>query len=97
MRRAAKRDDNHAEIRDTLRDIPGVVVADTGSLGGGFPDLVVGYRGVVHLLEIKDGSKPPSKRKLTPDEVKFFNNWAGFPVHVVASFDEALRAIQEER
>ena len=94
--RAAKRDDNHAEIRDNLRAI-GAMVNDTGSLGGGFPDLVVGYRGVIHLLEIKDGSKPPSKRKLTPDEVKFFSDWAGFPVHVVASFDQALRAIQGVR
>ena len=94
--RAAKRDDNHAEIRDNLRAI-GAMVHDTGSLGGGFPDLVVGYRGVIHLLEIKDGSKPPSKRKLTPDEVKFFHDWAGFPVHVVESFDDALRVIQEER
>lgn len=93
MRYAAKRDDNHAEIRDALRDIPGVVVADTASLGDGFPDLVVGYRGVISLLEIKDGSKPPSKQKLTDDEQKFFDKWAGFPVYVAASFDEAWEAI----
>ena len=93
MRRAAKRDDNHAEIRDNLRDIPGVVVADTGSRGGGFPDLVVGYRGVIYLLEVKDGNKPPSKRRLTPDEQKFFNDWGGYPVYVVNSTQEAIDAI----
>ena len=90
--RAAKRDDNHAEIRDNLRAI-GAMVHDTGGLGGGFPDLVVGYRGVIHLLEVKDGRKPPSKRRLTPDEQKFFNDWAGYPVHVVNSTEEAIDAI----
>lgn len=94
MRQAAKRDDNHAEIRDDLRRIPSVVVADTGGIGGGFPDLVVGYQGVIYLLEIKDGNKPPSKQKLTPAEVRFFDDWAGFPVYVVTSFDEAWQAIQ---
>ena len=90
--RAAKRDDNHAEIRDNLRAI-GAMVHDTGGLGGGFPDLVVGYHGVIFLLEVKDGSKPPSKRRLTPDEQKFFNDWSGYPVHVVNSTEEAVSAI----
>ena len=93
--RAAKRDDNHAEIRDNLRAI-GAMVHDTGGLGGGFPDLVVGYRGVIYLLEVKDGNKPPSKRRLTPDEQKFFTDWAGYPVHVVNSTQEAIDAITNE-
>ena len=92
MKQAARRDANHADIRDELRKA-GAVVADTASLGGGFPDLVVGWRGVIMLLEIKDGNKPPSKRKLTPDEVEFFKTWNGFPVYVVESFEDAARLV----
>ncbi len=66
---------------------------DTGDVGKGFPDLVVLFMDRVHLLEIKDGSLPPSKRKLTPDEKKFHQQWESSCVHVVNNYDEALIAI----
>lgn len=82
MRRAAKVDNNHAEIRDGLRQL-GFSVADTSRLGAGFPDLVcAGLRwsnsqvecSIVETLLIE--VKQP-KKKLTPDEQEFFNNWQG--------------------
>jgi hypothetical protein len=93
-RRAAKVDSNHGEVRDTYRKA-GAVVADTSGAGSGFPDMVVSYRGQVHLVEVKDGSKPPSARKLTPDQVKFHAEQAsvGVTVHVVTCVDDALIAI----
>lgn len=97
MRRAARRDDNHAEVRDALRRIPGVSVADTASLGGGFPDLVVGFGGdwgANVLLEVKDGKKPPSSRRLTQDERIFHDIWQG-PVFVVSSAEEAVAVVEE--
>ena len=50
------------------------------------------------MLEIKDGNKSPSKRKLTDDQVKFHANAEshGCHVHVVHSVDEAIQAIQSE-
>jgi Holliday junction resolvase len=92
MRRAARTDNNHREIIDELRQL-GFSVADTSRLGGGFPDIVVGKNGVNYLMEIKDGDKPPSQRKLTPDEEKFFALWKGDAV-VVNSIEEALRAVR---
>lgn len=89
-----RRDDNHTEVRDTLRKVPGMVVADTADLGDGFPDLCVGWMGHIYLLEIKDGDKPPSKQKLTPDEKKFFKKWEGFKVFKVNSFEQALEILQ---
>lgn len=61
-------------------------------LGKGVPDIAVGYRGKNFLFEIKDWKQPPSKRKLTLDEKKWHQAWNG-QVHVVETFDEALKII----
>lgn len=55
----------------------GVSVFDTHTIGGGFPDIVVGYQGNNYLFEIKDGAKPRSGRKLTPKEIEFCRDWRG--------------------
>lgn len=93
-RRAARVDDNHGDIRAAYRAV-GAVVEDTSGVGDGFSDLVVSYRDQVYLVEVKDGSKPPSARKLTPDQVKFHARQlsAGVVVHVVTSVDDALAVI----
>ena len=77
MRTAARVDANQSEIVKSLRSIPNCKVAITSQLGDGFPDIVVGWQGANYLMEIKDGNKPPSKRKLTPAEKKFHDQWAG--------------------
>jgi hypothetical protein len=86
-------DSNHREVLDALEAV-GAVVLDTHAIPGAL-DAVVGFRGRLHLLEIKDGRKPPSARKLTPAEADTIGRFmaAGCPVHVVASVDDALRAI----
>lgn len=89
--RAAKVDANQKEIVAALRQA-GASVSSTATIGKGFPDLIVGYRGVNYLLECKDGSKPPSERKLTPDQVLFHVKWTG-QITVVNSVNEALKAI----
>ncbi len=91
MRRAARIDANQNEIVQALRDV-GASVAITSALGSGFPDIVAGYRGINYLIEIKDGSKPPSERKLTLDEQEFHDLWRGAAI-VVNDVDEALKAI----
>lgn len=91
MRLDARTDDNQNEIVQALRSV-GASVAITSALGSGFVDIVAGYRGINYPIEIKDGSKPPSKRKLTPDEQEFHDLWRG-AVIVVLSIDEALEAV----
>ena len=44
------------------------------------------------LMEIKDGSKPPSARKLTPGEQQWHETWKG-QVCVVRNVEEALREV----
>ena len=76
MRRAAKVDANQSLIVAALRKA-GCSVWSSAALGKGFPDLVVGYQGRTFLVEVKDGSKPPSARQLTPDQQEFVKNWKG--------------------
>lgn len=89
--RACRVDSNQVEIVKALRKI-GCTVTPTHTVGDGFPDLVVGRNGINHLMELKDGTKPPSKRELTPDERKFHIEWRG-TVHVVYSVEDALRVV----
>jgi hypothetical protein len=93
VRRAARRDSNHALIRDALRYL-GYTVADTASLGNGFPDLVVRNETHVLLVEVKDPDKPQSKRRLTPDERAFLDAWAPFAIAVLY-VDEVIRAFED--
>lgn len=89
--RAKRVDQNQLEIIKALMAI-GCTVADTSRAGEGFPDLVVGYKGVNHLLEVKDGSKSPSRRTLTPSQVSFHFKWRG-RVSVVTNAEEAIQAV----
>ena len=86
--RIAKVDANQTEIVNALRKI-GASVTSTAAQHKGFPDLVVGYKGVNYLMEIKDSNKPPSQRKLTPDQIIFHKSWNG-QIAVVTSVQDAF-------
>jgi hypothetical protein len=90
--RIRKADDNQPRLVEQLRKIPGVTVAHTHTIGKGFPDLVVGWRGKTYLLEIKDPAKPKSARKLTPDEEQWHQKWTGH-VSVVETVEDVLRIL----
>lgn len=90
-RRAAKVDANQAAIVCELRAV-GASVQPMHTVGHGVPDLLVGFRGQNWLIEVKDGSKPPSDRKLTPAQHEWHALWRG-QVVAVKDGDEALRAI----
>ncbi len=90
MRRRGRVDENHAAIVSLLRSF-GCSVISTAGVGDGFPDVVVGFHGVTHLIEIKDGEKSPSRRRLTDDEKEWHATWQGDPVCIV----ETLRGAEE--
>lgn len=85
---AKRKDDNQSDIVDALRAIGCTVMVMHVPC-----DLLVGYRGRNVLLEVKDGAKPPSARKLTTDQVIFQAEWRG-QYDVVKSIDEAIAAVQ---
>ena len=84
-------DSNQKYIVDGLRKF-GATVLHTHTLKNAF-DILVGYEGRDFKMEIKDGKKPPSQRKLTAGELKFKNEWKGSEYHIVISLEEAIRII----
>lgn len=85
----AKRiDDNQNEIVKALRKF-GASVCILSAVGKGCPDLLVGYQGINYLFELKDGSKCPSKRRLTESELEFHQNWLG-QVVIINSINDSL-------
>ena len=90
--RRGRIDDNQQTIVNILRTTGATVVSLSG-VGKGVPDLLVGFRGVTLLMEIKDGKKPPSDRKLTTDQQKWHAEWKGGALAIVDSADSALRMI----
>lgn len=88
MRRAARSDLNQDEIELALERV-GAEVASLAGLGNGKPDILVCFRRRLYLLEVKS-----RKGKLTKAQVVFHLRW---PVTIVRSVDEALRAIGASR
>lgn len=92
MRRAAKVDSNQTEIVAAFRKF-GCSVLPLHTVGGGCPDLAVGKCRKTALVEIKDGSKPPSARALTKDEQKFHDEWKG-SLFVVENLGDVIALVQ---
>lgn len=87
-------DGNHSTIVNQCRRL-GFSVFSTHTVGDGFVDIVVGHKGRNYLFEVKDPAQPPSKRKLTPDEVKFHESWRG-QIDVVECVEDILRIVNSE-
>lgn len=92
MRLKGKVDANQKEIVDALRSV-GASVVSLANVGNGVPDLLVGFNGRTCLLEVKDGSKPPSHQNLTDAQLDFISNWRGSSIAIVNSVDGALRIL----
>lgn len=88
--RAARVDANHGAVVAALR-AAGCLVLDLSAVGRGCPDLLVYHRRTGYfLVEVKDGAKVPSKRRLRATQVTFAA--LGWPVHTATSPEAALRA-----
>lgn len=73
MRRRARTDANQSSIVDALRQIPGVSVE---IINDAF-DILVGFKKVSYVIELKDGAKSASRKKLRPRQEKFRDTWTG--------------------
>lgn len=84
MRRAAKVDENQAEIIEALRSVFVAVEVIGQPL-----DLLICHRSETSMMEIKN---PDGRDALTKAQVDFIARWPG-KIHVVRSRDEALEAV----
>ena len=95
MKWSNKIDNNQPEIVKLFRKL-GASVQHIHRVGQGCPDLAVGFRGKSYLFELKDGNKPPSQRKLTPDEEKWHIEWEGH-VEIIESLDDVIDFMNRAR
>ena len=73
----SKTDTNQTRVVKALR-AAGCEVQSLASIGNGCPDLLVATGDSecpLKVLEVKDGDKPPSQRRLTDDEIKWHKRW----------------------
>jgi hypothetical protein len=84
MRRAARIDGNQRIVVDAVRVI-GASVQSLAGVGNGCLDLLVGYRGMNFIFELKDPNKPPSHRRLTEAQVDWLANWKGQALPVLSA------------
>ena len=93
MRRAAKVDANQSAITKALRGV-GAFVQVLSMVGDGCVDLLVAYRNRWYVIEVKDGAKPPSERKLTDKEREWHEKASRCaPVFIAETVEDALAAI----
>lgn len=86
MRRAARTDGNQRAGNDHLESI-GWSICVLSAHGRGVPDSLVARYGFTALVEWKDGAKPPSARKLTPDQERFHADWQGVIITALSPED----------
>ena len=91
MRRASKVDANHGEIIAAFRKL-GCSVLDISQLKN-CGDAVVATSYRTAIVEIKDGRKPPSARKLTAGEQKFRDEWKGLYC-VIESVEDVINLVK---
>ena len=68
-----------------LRQYPGAVIHSLASVGGGTPDLLLGYQGETTLIEVKGRGG-----KLNDLQRAWHAEWTGTPVAVVRSQEDVV-------
>ena len=81
--------------QDTIRDAlvaAGATVQDLSRIGGGVPDLLVGYHGANYLIEAKSPTGVKHQTGLRPTQEDWHSKWTG-QVNVANSPEQALAII----
>lgn len=89
MRKYGRVDKPHRDIVAALRKA-GCSVLSMASLGNGVVDILIAKNGHLALAEIKDGDASPSRRQLTPDQVKWISQWKS-KIFLLQSVEDAVK------
>ena len=88
MRGRKRSDSNQTKIVRELRKM-GATVQYLSNVGGGVPDLLVGYKGLNYLFEVKNLTTSYGKKGLNELQIQWHVNWSG-QVATISNIDEAL-------
>lgn len=96
-RKPVKRDKNHAAIVEAFTQC-GATVADLAGVGGGCPDLLVGWRGIDLLVEVKGepgprGGMAHEHVELSDEQCQWHAGWRGRVPIVVRTVEDVTRLI----
>jgi len=95
VRQNGRRDANHDEIVGLFEAL-GCSVLDVSGVSGAL-DLIVGAVGIDQRVEVKDGSKPPSERRLTEAELLEIAGWRGRRPVGVETAEDVLALVARMR
>ena len=73
---ASRVDQNQTEIVKAFRRM-GYSVKSLAAVGDGMTDLLISKKGLNVLVEVKNGTKPPSEQRLRPKQEVFHSDWQG--------------------
>lgn len=90
MRRAARIDGNQPALRSQFEGLGGSW-QPIPAVSGGEPDALLGWRGRNKLVEVKDPSRPPSRRRLRTKQRDWHEAWRGEKPVVVETLEDVLR------
>ena len=82
-------DQNQNEIKHAFIAL-GASVLDLSRVGQGCPDLAIGYKGKMALVEVKSSNKAT----FTEPQLKFIGNWKGGAINRIDSIEGAIRLIK---
>jgi hypothetical protein len=83
-----KVDNNQLEIVKAFRSM-GATVLNLSAVGKGCPDLLIGYKNISVLVEVKSKTG-----KFTEPQLKFMEQWQGGAVNRIDSVNGAIRLIK---
>jgi len=89
----AKKDANHNEVQEIFT-VFGYRTLDVSSLKCGF-DFIAWRHGQVFVVEVKDGSKPPSATRLTDKEINAEKKYIG-EYYVIFSAKQAEQLLRRK-
>ena len=90
-----RKDANHLALVAVFEQL-GCKVADTSTIGFGFPDICIGVMGMAALVEIKNPDTFYGRQGLTESQRAFHSLWEGC-THVVRTADEAISLVTRLR
>ena len=90
MKYGAKKDANHVEVFEKLREVCPAVY-DLSNHGCGLPDGVAWVAEEWRLFEVKNPKTAYGRRGLNKVQRKWLNQWKGGPVYMIYTVDEAAK------